>query len=275
MKTRCTPQYIMVFDTETTGLPVRPIQPTVNKTPIKNELKSLVDFKTPEKYPIDYPEIQSIDNQPYMTQLSFIILDQKHNIIFHYNEYLKIPDSVEISPFITQLTGITKEISNNGVQPCEALKTFVSWFFKCERIVAHNIQFDRTIIRIEIARHYSELVDEYPYVNIVFSNNYDRVSQLDHFDTMIRGNKICGIMIPKKTGEGTKLKPPKLSEMYKIFFHKNPENLHNSMVDVLITTRCYLKLLSEHRDVDDGYFESLIEKAIHNSDINGQLIEFV
>jgi DNA polymerase III epsilon subunit-like protein len=88
---------------------------------------------------------------------------------------------------------------------------------------------------------------------------------------MIRGNKICGIMIPKKDGNGSKVKLPKLVEMYDILFHRKAEHLHNSMVDVLVTMRCYLKL-KYHKDVDDYYFEELLDKAVKNKDINGAIV---
>jgi len=40
--------------------------------------------------------------------------------------------------------------------------------------------------------------------------------------------------------------------------------------------RCYLKVSTkDHRDIDDGYFDELIQKAIHNGDIRGHLPEFV
>jgi len=287
MKTRSSPKYTMVFDTETTGLPLKKTELNAMEEfndemeekrtglTISRELKSIYDFRIPEKYPIHYNNIYCTDKQPYMTQLSFVILDDKYNIVFYYDEFLKIPENVEISAFVTNLTGITKEKCNNGVEPIEALKIFVTWFLKCEKIVAHNIQFDRTIVRIEITRHKKELSKDFPYINVVFSMPYDCITKLDHFDTMIRGIKICGIMVPKVSGEGKKLKMPKLVEMYKIFFHETPKNLHNSMVDVLVTMRCYLKLIGEHRDIDDRYFDGLIQNALDKKDIKGHLVEYV
>lgn len=130
------------------------------------------------------------------------------------------------------------------------------------------------MIRIEIVRYNKELKKTIPYIDIIQSNVYDRVSKKEHYDTMIRGNKICGIMIALKSGEGKRLKLPKLIEMYKILFQKTPKNLHNSMVDVLVTMRCYLKLSNTHRDIDDTYFELLIQKILNNQDIKGHLNEF-
>jgi DNA polymerase-3 subunit alpha len=208
-----------------------------------------------------------------MTQLSFIVLDNQFNIVFQLNHYLNIPQHIEITDYITNLTGVTREKCNAGMNTHEALEIFIQWFLKCDRIVAHNIEFDRTIIRTEVMRNYEYLKEQIPYIDIVFSNIYDKISKLDHFDTMIRGNKICNIREPKKDGNGTKLKVPKLIEMYQIFFHQTPQNLHNSVVDTLITMRCYLKL-KYHRDVDDDLFNSLVEKAINGENICGHLEEF-
>jgi hypothetical protein len=40
---------------------------------------------------------------------------------------------------------------------------------------------------------------------------------------------------------GSYMKFPTLCELYMHLFHKTPENLHNSMMDVLVCLRCYLK----------------------------------
>lgn len=283
MKTRNTPEYTMVFDTETTGLPLKKkdylivdIYDDEDKRPTatlkgNRELNSIFDFSKEEPYPVKYSDIYCLDKQPYMTQLSFIVLDNRSNIVFQFNNYLKIPLTVEISDFITRLTGITREKTNSGMDTAEALEIFIHWFLKCDRIVAHNIEFDRTIIRTEVMRNYDYLKQKIPYIDIVFSNRYDKITNLDHYDTMIRGNKRCNIQIPKKDGEGTRLKVPKLSEMYQIFFHQTPTNLHNSFVDILATMRCYLKL-KYHRNLDDSYFDDLIKKAVNGENICGPLV---
>jgi len=49
------------------------------------------------------------------------------------------------------------------------------------------------------------------------------------------------------------IKPPKLIELYRILFHETPDNLHNSMVDVLVCARCFLKV-RYHWDVPDAQF---------------------
>jgi hypothetical protein len=65
--------------------------------------------------------------------------------------------------------------------------------------------------------------------------------------------------IKQKTAYGKEYtKFPKLSELYEFLFHSVPENLHNSMIDVLACLRCYLKT-EFNIDITDKIFQSLIE----------------
>lgn len=296
MKTRNSPSYFMIFDTETTGLPLNKTKYNQSKAPeefnlksdldlmVKNSINShkkrlnqIYDFSVPEKYPFHHNIVYGTDTQPYMIQLSYVILKKNSGeyspptIEFHYNEFIRLPEGETISEFITNINGITQEMSDNGVNIIDALHTFTHWFLKCDSIIGHNIKFDSTIIRIELQRHENILKMHYPYINIVFNEVYDQTQRIDYFDTMIRGNKICGIMIPKKDGNGLKLKLPKLVEMYDVLFHRTAQHFHNSMVDVLVTMRCYLKL-KYHKDVDDLYFEDLLKKAVERGELNGVIV---
>jgi hypothetical protein len=92
----------------------------------------------------------------------------------------------------------------------------------------------------------------------MFHPRYDATLGVHQFDTMFRTMKICQIYRETKTGAKTKmLKPPKLVELYQILFHETPANLHNSMVDVLVCARCFLKV-RYHWDVPDEQFRGWI-----------------
>jgi len=59
---------------------------------------------------------------------------------------------------------------------------------------------------------------------------------------MTMGKNICKILrTDKKTGE-TYYKKPKLIELHEFLFQQKPSNLHNSLIDVLVTCRCFGKL---------------------------------
>jgi len=275
MQTRSSSKYTMVFDTETTGLLKKHEMSKQNITPKRHSsLKSIFDFNVPVQYPVVYKTLQSLDKQPYIAQLSFVVLNKQNDIVFHYDELIRLPEGVEVEEGATKQNGITAAMcKEKGVDICDALKTFVSWFLKCERVVAHNIEFDRTLIRFEIARNYERLQKEMPYCNVVFQESYDRIAKIDYFDTMIRGYKICGATRTLNNGK-TVPKRPSLKELYSLFFGKTPDPMHNSIVDVLVTMRCYLKL-SLHRDVDDKYFMTIVGNAVKNESIDGHLHEFL
>jgi hypothetical protein len=54
---------------------------------------------------------------------------------------------------------------------------------------------------------------------------------------------------------------PKLSELHEKLFATKPQNLHNSLVDILITLRCFMKLNSD-RDIllDCEKYAKIVEK---------------
>lgn len=56
-----------------------------------------------------------------------------------------------------------------------------------------------------------------------------------------------------KTEKKVSYKWPKLSELYSHYFSDPPSGLHDSMVDVLVTMRCYLRLM-QSQTVDDEQF---------------------
>ena len=186
-----------------------------------------------------------------------------------------MPGHVVISEFITNLTGITKNMCDNGTKCVDAMKIFIEWFLKCDTVVAHNIDFDRNMIRLEIARHHAILSQDIPFIDIIFNSLYDRIVNVHQYDTMIRTNKTCNILVPKKDGSGMKLKLPKLIELYQILFHQIPQNLHNSLIDVLVTMRCFIKF-RYHRDISDDYFNKLMDNTINQipSALTGHLVEW-
>ena len=56
-----------------------------------------------------------------------------------------------------------------------------------------------------------------------------------------------------KTEKKVSYKWPKLSELYSHYFGDPPSGLHDSMIDVLVTMRCYLRLM-QSQTVDDEQF---------------------
>jgi DNA polymerase III epsilon subunit-like protein len=200
---------VMVFDVETTGL-----------LPKNRAGVPLSDF-------------------PHILQISFVIFDTQYwRVVKSVDLYINVPSTVEISEKITELTGITREKCDQGTTIANAMLEFQKEYMLCNMIVAHNIQFDRDMIRVEMARQgESQTFD----TSLIFNNEFEKTSCKELYCTMHMGRKICNL--ERKTKEGRAyLKSPKLIELYEQLFGMSPQDLHNSLVDTYVCLRCFVKL---------------------------------
>jgi len=225
IQTKENPRYVMVIDTETTGL-------------LPNDIPQL-GLLTDEE----------LKKYPYITQLSFIVYDNvEKDISSYYNTYIQIPESVEISEEVAKITGITRVKCNNGISIVAALNYLYDAYTKCDVIVAHNMWFDSRMIRIECRRHYKKL----PYIKMTKIMFYN--SEKNHVNihcTMFEGTKFCALK-----------QWPRLANLYKLLFKEDVESygipLHNSLVDVLVCLRCYLKVY-QNVEIANSEFERYID----------------
>jgi len=205
---------ILVFDTETTGLP---------KT----------KFISPS----------TLDQWPYIVQFSFIIYDSSLNdIVESKDDIIKLPENVLIPEESTKIHNITNELSQkSGLQINEILNVFFDHLRNVDRLVGHNIEFDLNMIKVEISRIINEnqvtteQLKSYKY-NLHFLNNYKNISC-----TLKDSIKFCNIQVINKSGKPY-LKYPKLIELHDKLFNETPKHLHNSFNDILVTLRCFMKL---------------------------------
>ena len=138
---------ILVFDTETTGLPERN-----------------ASIKDTEKW-------------PYIIQLSFICFDtSNNNIIKKYDNYIKIKSTIELTDEIKKLTNIDETNIENGVPIKEALTEFNKYMNISNLIVAHNVSFDKRVIMVECFRN--KIKQQF----VKF--NYNKQIRIDEYLTM-------------------------------------------------------------------------------------------
>jgi DNA polymerase III epsilon subunit-like protein len=194
---------ILVFDTETTGLPE------------ENNVSILDTFRW-----------------PYIVQLSFIYYDSEINdIIEYYDNVIKLPENITIPEDSINIHGITNEaMREKGISIRTALKKFNDILKDCDIVVAHNISFDKRMIMVECIRN---KISQY------FTRGQNKKSE---FCTMKNSKNICKIKMVNYKGEEY-FKSPKLSELYTFIFKEEPRNLHNSFVDVLLCLRCYFAII--------------------------------
>ena len=193
---------ILVFDTETTGLPTE-----------RNA------------------SIVSTDKWPYIVQLSYILYDTTDNIVQDYSDnIIKLPENVQISAESENIHKISKEISENkGIDIKKALIEFNKAILDADLLVAHNISFDKRVIMVECIR------------NKIKQNFTINKRRKPEFCTMKNSIDLCKIVTQDKEGKEY-YKYPKLVELYKHLFNTIPEGLHNSMIDILACLRCYGKI---------------------------------
>jgi len=199
----------IVLDVETTGLPKK------MKAPINDS-----------------------ENWPHVVQMSWMILN--NNIIEKTGDYI-ITTPIEIPQDSTNIHGITNEkMHKEGVDIGKVLTEFMNDYDHSDIIIAHNLNFDKTMVEVEL------------YRNGMFADiNKLKYNSIVNCCTMKTGKDLCKISRISSSGEEY-YKFPKLSELYTHLFNETPTNLHNSLVDILVCLRCFYKM---------RFSEDLLEKS--------------
>jgi DNA polymerase-3 subunit epsilon len=190
------------------------------------------------------------DEIPNIIQLSFALYDtEKNAMIRTYNAYVKPPSGVVIRPIITELTGITQDqLETYGVDIREAIGEFFKAYKEADIIVAHNMNFDISMVLLEGC-------NIFPEMHGMFDFGVLRKINKQLYCTMQSGIEMCNL--ERTNSRGVYLKNPKLSELYMHLFQSEPENLHNSVVDVAVCLRCFLKMRYD-KEVAEDVFQSWV-----------------
>lgn len=129
----------IVFDTETTGL-------------VKNAAKP-------------------VDHQPYMIEMGAIKVDENWNEIARLNFLVKAP--IKIPKFITEINGIDDALlrKEKALPFSGNFETAVEFFKGADRMIAHNLPFDRNILLFELKRIGMEHHFPWPMVHTCTAEN--------------------------------------------------------------------------------------------------------
>ena len=243
---------ILVFDTETSGLPPEMSGKNWEERDAKSkQLLSISDYKKHKSMWSSY-----IESWPSIVQLSYILYDTlnpEDSKIF--NKYIDIPDEITITEGSMAIHHITKEsiaaaADINRAKIYDALDEFMDDVEKADVVVGHNVQFDRKMIIAELTRVSKE--HKIPQITKMMNDS-------NFICTMEKTQPVCNLKreisyIDKKTGESKvfyKIKPPKLMESYKHYFGYEPagEALHDAIIDVVVCLRVYCMSLEDGFDV--------------------------
>jgi DNA polymerase-3 subunit alpha len=208
---------VLVFDTETSGLPK----------------SKIINHSTQHLW-------------PFIVQFSYVIFDDtSKNIIKIQDKIIKVKTYNVISEESIKFHGITNEISDTkGVNLIDVLTEFLSDLNKIDLIVGHNIEFDISMIKVELLR----IVNEYEKDETVKEKLKSQLELIINSDkvycTMQKSIDMC--KIERENSRGKYFKFPSLTELHEKLFNVKPQSLHNSLNDVLITLRCFIKMYDDN-----------------------------
>jgi len=180
----------IVFDTETTGM---------------------YDFKAPADSP----------NQPYIVQLAAALVNEQARVLGSIN-FITVPYGITIPMDAAKVHGITDAIAEEfGVDEQFALEAFSKLASMADVAVAHNMNFDASIVRTAVLR--KKVAPFLPK---------------NRFCTMHASTDVC-----KLPSKGRSYKWPKLQEAFQILVDPNGfDGAHDAMVDVLACKEVFFAL---------------------------------
>jgi DNA polymerase III epsilon subunit-like protein len=178
---------------------------------------------------------------PHVVQFSYIVFDTESNEIVKIKDsIIKVPDGFTITEENAKIHGITTEISlAKGVDLLPVLEEFFADFDSSDHIVGHNVSFDINMIKAELQRLIMNSFDKKLQEYLTKINTSTKF-----YCTMQETIELCAIELKDKYGRPYK-KFPKLVELYQKMFGVTPKNLHNSLNDVIVCLRCFIKLKYE------------------------------
>jgi len=182
----------LIIDVETTGLPEHGSLP-FGENPPYNQLNKYESARM-----VQISMMLCNENLEQVEMLDFIIKTDGFNI--------------ENSNF----HGITNSISSErGISFSEVALILSNKLKQVSHIIAHNANFDISIIKSELHRlSLSSIIEEINSKQVLCTMNLTK-------------------SIVKAKNKYNKIKDPSLSELYKFVFNKNIENAHNSNYDVI------------------------------------------
>jgi DNA polymerase III epsilon subunit-like protein len=202
--------------------------------------------------PEKFASIRQTWKWPYIVQISWMVYDTSKNKVISMEDHIvKLPKKITIPIESSNIHGITTEkMRNCGEDIEDILKKFMTDVRKSKILIAHNLQFDLKMISVEQIRNcYKKTLAD---------------SRKKLYCTMKHGKNITNLFYYSKYYDKMKLKPPKLIELHQKLFNETPDNLHNSLIDILVCFRCFGKL---YWDVDildkNQYLNGMFKKLCY------------
>jgi len=160
---------------------------------------------------------------PSILQVAWIIMDTEGQV--YKKESILIDDNALLENRALKINNkdlsIIKKI---GQRPEEAYQQLISDMKFCKAVIAHNIDFDISILKHHISKYHLQ----------------DIFSQKELICTMKIGVDICKI-----EDYNGRYKYPKLTELFKTLYGHEVVQQHDAMADVLLTAKCIKALMKK------------------------------
>lgn len=191
---------ILVFDTETTGLPPK-------NTSVTDSLA-----------------------WPFVVQWSWLVYDTNEKRIVTTSDYIiKLTGNEKIPAESTAIHGITNDMMRTkGRLFKQVLTEFISDYEMCDYLVAHNLEFDKKMIQVECFRH---------HLPVSYAWGRRKVKE---YCTMKRTRTYCGIKATNRRDEPYIRYPKLSELHDVLLDSHQLKSLHDSMVDVIVCFRCFV-----------------------------------
>lgn len=259
-------RFALIFDFETTGLPLHSWtnyepEPTIKRRKdgvaiLQNKI--IFDEVTGKKkfcsstIPL---EASNPEDWPYAVQFAYILYDIETKTAKMVNEIVRLPENVIMTEGSERIHGISLSKSQGKTKTMidletgkvtkkynreihDILREFMEDFRKADVLVAHNLQFDRNMLLVEMdrLRRKPGMEDFNEYIKEVYHNKKE-------YCTMDFGKDMCKIAAVNIRGESY-YKMPKLVYLYNHLFQYYPkeEKMHDALMDVVACMRCFYKM---------------------------------
>jgi DNA polymerase-3 subunit alpha len=196
----------LIFDTETTGLPI------FNKT----GLYRFPSYRHLNKY-----------NTSRIVSISWIVANEKcEKLKQAYHIIRPLDFTIDNNSKAVEIHGITAEMANEqGISWHTMYDEFINDLVQCDTIVAHNIQFDISIMLSEMHRYNKDF----------------------GISTLLNKQRLCTMKMGKIAMKQTRV--PKLSVLYEFLYNEPIQNAHDASYDTLHCYKCLVRML-EQKELD-------------------------
>lgn len=168
----------------------------------------------------DYALRSDHPDQPHIVQLALVLSESVNELIQVENIFVR-PDGWQSTPAALARHGITHEqLMDEGIPEADALELYLALAARGDVVIAHNLRFDRRVIRIGLCRYRGRSV----------ADAHD--NELPGFCTMQAARGICGLPHRWNGQEA----------VHERLFGKPVKGAHDALIDAFVCRRIYYEL---------------------------------